>query len=383
MPNIVMLLSNAFRPDMRVMKEAVTLAEAGYTVTIVCWDRLAELPKEESLASGVRVLRIHNVQSSYGAGARQVFNLPRFWSAAVHQAIALKPDLVHCHDLDTLYAGVRIKHQLGSKLVFDAHEDYPTQMSLYLPGFSRPLLNGLERWLLKQVDGVLAASSFYLDKLARLGLMRPIYLPNVPDLDLYERIGQSEIEGARRELGLSREAYVIGYIGGFSRNRLLIPLVEAVHAHPEVTLLLAGEGHQRGALEESIRGMANVRYLGWLAAEKVPLHTRLCDVIYYCLRPDYPGAMYNASNALSNAMAAGKPVIANNLGDLGRIVQKTGGGILLEPVNPETVAGAIQKLSDPAIRQAVGNAGYIAAKAEYNWQAVRQRLVNLYAALLR
>jgi len=175
---------------------------------------------------------------------------------------------------------------------------------------------------------------------------------------------------------------VVSYIGGFSRNRLLLPLIETMRSLPDTTLLLAGDGHQRAALEQAIQGISNVRYLGWIPAEKVPLYTCLSDVIYYCLKPDYPGAIYNSPNTLSNAMAAGRPVIANNLGDLGRIIQRTGCGLLLEEVTPETISKAIRKLKDPALRQVLGTSGHAAAKAEYNWQVVQQRLLSLCSSLL-
>ena len=381
MPNIVMLLSNAFRPDMRVLKEANCLAEAGYNVTLICWDRQSELPAEETLPGGVRILRIQDVRTVYGAGLRQILYTPRFWASAVKRALPLKPDLVQCHDLDTLYAGIRIKHQLGCKLVLDAHEDYPTQMSLYLPRVFVPVLNLLERVWLRQVDAAVAASSLYIEKLMHIGISPAVYLPNVPDLGVYTGLDQEEVSQKRRELGLEA-AYVVCYIGGFSRNRLLLPLIEAMPNLPEVTLLLAGDGHQRQAIENSIGGMANVRYLGWLSAEQVPLYTCLSDVIYYCLKPDYPGAKFNAPNTLSNAMAAGRPVIANNLGDLGRIVQKTGCGILLDEVTPQTIAQAIRQLADPVMRARLGEAGRKAAQQEFNWQVVRQRLVDLYSSLL-
>lgn len=382
MPNIVMLLSNAFRPDPRVIKEANSLAGAGYSVTIICWDRLGEMLIEESLPSGVRILRIQSVRTVYGAGLKQILYTPRFWSAAIQKALPLKPDLVHCHDLDTLYAGVRIKKHLGCKLLFDAHEDYPTQMSLYLPGFFLPLLNTYERWLLTQVDAAVAASSVFVDKLRTEGFSPAVYLPNVQDLAIFEDVTQDRLLRLRQELGLEPGAYVVSYIGGFTLNRLLLPLIEAMRSLPTVTLLLAGEGHQRQAVEEAIHGLPNVRYLGWLPANQVPLYTCLSDVIYYCLKPDYPGAKFNAPNTLSNAMAAGRPVIANNIGDLGRIVRKTDCGVLLDVVSPQTIAEAIMKLSDPSVRRNLGEAGRAAAVREFNWQVVEQGLLELYASLL-
>jgi glycosyltransferase involved in cell wall biosynthesis len=382
MAHIVMLLSNAFRPDPRVIKEANSLASAGYSVTIICWDRRGELPIQDILPNGVRIIRIHSVPTIYGAGPRQILYTPRFWSAAIHMALPLKPDLVHCHDLDTLYAGVRIKKHLGCKLVFDAHEDYPTLMSLYLPGFFVPLLNTLERWLLRRVDATIAASSVFVDKLTSTGFSPVMNIPNVQDMEIFECITQDQLMRARQELGLEPGSYVISYIGGFTRNRLLLPLIKAMHSLPTTTLLLWGDGHQRQAVEEATHGLSNVRYLGWLPADQVPLYTRLSDDVYYCLKPDYPGAKYNAPNTLSNAMAAGRPVIANNIGDLGRTLQKTGCGVLLDEVTPETIREAIMKLSDPTLRSQMGEAGHTAALREFNWQVVEQRLLGLYSSLL-
>ena len=382
MHNIVMLLSNAFRPDMRVLKEAESLAEAGYMVSIICWDRRREFPEEEILRSGVRVIRIHSVPTNYGAGLQQILRTPRFWSAAIQKALQVKPSLVHCHDLDTLYAGVQIKKRLRCKLVYDAHEDYPALMSLYLPRFCVPLLNLFERNLLHQVDATLAASSVFLEKLGTARNIPSAYLPNVPDLAAFDRISAHQFTLARQELGLEENAYVVSYIGGFSRNRLLLPLIEAVTGLPEVTLLLWGDGHQRSAVEEAIRGKTNIRYLGWLQADLVPLYTCMSDAVYYCLRPDYPGAIFNAPNTLSNAMAARRPVIANYIGDLGRIVRDTGCGILLDEISPQTIRKAILTLGEPSIRRKLGEAGRAAAEGEFNWQAIAQRLLDIYRILL-
>jgi hypothetical protein len=51
MPNVIMLLSNAFRPDPRVLKEANGLAEAGYNIYLICWDRKGEFPEVETLSN--------------------------------------------------------------------------------------------------------------------------------------------------------------------------------------------------------------------------------------------------------------------------------------------------------------------------------------------
>ena len=144
---------------------------------------------------------------------------------------------------------------------------------------------------------------------------------------------------------------------------------------------LWGNGHQRLAVEQALQGSSNIRYLGWAPPGQVPLYTFSADVLYYCLKPDYPGAIYNAPNSLANAMLAGRPLIANDVGDLGRIVRETGCGLLLAQVDPDTVRDALQQLADPALRARLGAAGRAAAESRYNWEHASQELFSIYANL--
>ena len=49
---ILMLLSNAFDPDPRVHQEAVSLAQNGYDVQLLCWDREGKSAQENNWGRG-------------------------------------------------------------------------------------------------------------------------------------------------------------------------------------------------------------------------------------------------------------------------------------------------------------------------------------------
>jgi glycosyltransferase involved in cell wall biosynthesis len=100
------------------------------------------------------------------------------------------------------------------------------------------------------------------------------------------------------------------------------------------------------------------------------------------LLPNYPGAVYNAPNTLSNAMAAGCPIIANDMGDLGRIIRQNGCGLLLPEVTPAHICQAVKKLQDPIVRQQMGIAGRRAAETFYNWTIAGNELEQVYAKLM-
>jgi glycosyltransferase involved in cell wall biosynthesis len=379
-----MLLSNAFRPDPRVAREAQALSDAGHHVTVVCWDREAKYPAREDV-DGYQIERVQDVQTVYGAGPRQILYTPRFWRAAAKRVQALQPDVIHCHDLDTLPAGWWLRtrrRQSGARLVYDAHEDYPALMSLYLPQAMVSLLSFLERYLLRQVDATITASTVFADKLRARGVEPVVTIGNYHDLEPFDAVDPDDRAAARAALTPATDALLVAYIGGFSRNRELLPLIEAAQVLSEVQVFLWGDGHQREAVENAVSEASNVHYRGWLPAKDVPLYMQAVDVIYYCLKPDYPGAIYNAPNTLSQAMAAGRPIIANDVGDLGRIVRQSGCGVLLPEMTPLAIRQALETLRDPITRQRMGAAGRTAAETRYNWAAASQQLNHVYNHLI-
>jgi glycosyltransferase involved in cell wall biosynthesis len=381
--HILMLLANPFRPDPRVAREAQALVESGHRVTIIAWDREAEgeFPLCEE-RDGYTIERVQDVRSKYGAGVRQVLSIPRFWVAAIRKVKTVIPDVVHCHDLDTLAAGWWLKRVIKLPLVYDAHEDYPALMSLYLPKAMVAFLKILERFLLRRVDYTITASSVLADKYRKDGVGPIITIGNYQSLGDYDQLRPDQIDSMRQSIGIEPGKFILAYVGTFSLNRELLPLISAVKSETDVQLLIWGDGHQREDIEQAIKQVPNARYMGWASPEKVPEYFYLSDVIYYCLKTDYPGAVYNAPNALSSAMAAGKPVIANDMGDLGRIVRKTGCGVLLAEVFTETIRTAIRKLRNEELREELGQAGRRAAEREFNWSTAKQSLDLMYRQIL-
>jgi glycosyltransferase involved in cell wall biosynthesis len=375
-----MLLSNAHRPDPRVGREAQALADRGYRVTVVCWDREADLPAREQHGR-IDIVRVHSVRSAYGSGSRQLLYLPRFWRRAIDLAAGLNPDVVHCHDLDTLYAGWRLRRRLGCPLIYDAHEHYPAWASLYLPAPFVTALRWWEQWLLRRVNATITASTVLRDEFSAKGVSPVIALGNYQDVGPYAAVPDDEIAALRSRLGVSPNDLLVAYISSFARNRVLLPLIEAAAALPDVCFHLWGDGLQRTEIEQAAASRPNVTYHGWLAEDALPLHFRAADIVYYALLTDYPGAIYNAPNTLAQAMAAGRPVICNDVGDLGRTVGETHCGVLLGETTPAAIVAAVESLRDPALRARLGNNGRRAAETTYNAAINAGRLCELYDSL--
>jgi len=379
---IAMLLSNAYRPDLRVQREARSLLQAGHRLDLYCWDRQAELPADETQA-GLRIQRLQSVPSGYAAGWRQLFRLPRFWRWAQTKIQRQPAEIVHCHDLDTLAAGVALKRRTVCRLIYDAHEHYPALMALYLPSSLGRLLTLWERILVGQVDQIITASMVLAEEYEHKYSIPVTAIGNAPSQAEFRNLISENTTRIRENLGMSTHQLAVFYIGGFTNNRALDPLFAAMPGIIDWQLRLWGDGPRRQAVETAVAGLENAHYHGWADSAALPGLFSAADVIYYCLRSETSGAKYNAPNTLTYAMATARPILANRVGDLGRIVAETQCGILLDDVTLEAIRQALHRLEDPATRQQLGENGRLAAESRYNWETISRRLIDVYARLGR
>jgi glycosyltransferase involved in cell wall biosynthesis len=349
-------------------------------VTVICWDRRNEHQRTET-ENGVRIIRIQDVPSDYAVGWRQMLHLPRFWRRAESAVIDIKADLVHCHDLATLLPGVRIKRRLGCPLIYDAHEPYPELMQQYLPGILHSMLKRFEESLLRFVDRVLTVGPRLGSRLRGSGAGHVTIVGNYANLEQYQSVGQDRVEDVRARLRLSPDELIVGYIGSFSKNRLLLPFLQATSLVPHAHFHIWGDGPQKVSIEQAADLLPNATYHGWLHADDVPTYLQALDIVFYGLRGEFAASHYAAPNTLFQAMASGRPIIVSPAGELGEIVRETACGIVLSDRSAQAIAGAVRELSSAPLRSAMGKSGLRAARAKYNSRLANEKLRAAYAGL--
>jgi len=139
-------------------------------------------------------------------------------------------------------------------------------------------------------------------------------------------------------------------------------------------LLIAGDGPLRPELESQIRSMgidAEVSMLG--ERRDVPDLLAASDV--FVLSSDSEGM----SNTIIEAMAAGRPVVATNVGGNPELVVDGETGLLVDRGNGDAMAAAIAALSsDPARRERLGAAGRERACREFGVARMLQDYERMY-----
>jgi glycosyltransferase involved in cell wall biosynthesis len=85
---------------------------------------------------------------------------------------------------------------------------------------------------------------------------------------------------------------------------------------------------------------------------------------------------------LIEAMASGRPVVATRAGAIPEVVADGDTGLLVPPGDPQAFAAALAKMTDPALRRSLGQAGQRRALADFTLDTMFARTDALYTDIL-
>jgi glycosyltransferase involved in cell wall biosynthesis len=382
--HIVMLLSNPFRPDPRVLKEALSLSETGYDINIICWDRLAELPSEQILPSGINIIRIQNIRSAYGIGIQQILTIFRFWIAAYQLLAKLHPDLIHCHDFDTLPAGLAYGKIHHIPVIYDAHEYYAEFVKPRLNGFVGILIysiiSTIERICAKISDAVITVDETLADNYKRLN-QRVLVLGHFPQRTF------AEIPNPI----FTRPVLTMLYAGRISIDRGALLYIDILNFLLDLNIpaRLVFAGAITPATDEKLifqhaLGLENfIVFTGWIPYNQMQDIYHSADIGLSILQP-LPRYVAALPVKLFEYMACGLPIIACNFSAISNIVNEENCGILVDPTSqPLEIARFIKDWwNETSIPCLLGENGRQAILSKYNWENQFRKLLELYKNLL-
>ncbi len=129
---------------------------------------------------------------------------------------------------------------------------------------------------------------------------------------------------------------------------LLEAVANLAPRHPELRLVLIGDGPARGEVEQLVDALAlraRTEIRGACTSEEVAAELGRADVFVLASIRDSTGRMEGIPVALMEAMAAGVPVVATRLSGIPELVSADT-GMLVEPNDSRALAEAIERLLD-------------------------------------
>lgn len=176
---------------------------------------------------------------------------------------------------------------------------------------------------------------------------------------------------------------VIGCVGEFRRILgfdFLLRAFDEIASRRDVSLLLVGphraiEAHYYATLLDSLKNANRIVRTGSVAHEQVLAYMQACDVLAF------PSFSDGSPNKILEAMAAGRAIVAGNVGGIPEMIRDGIDGILVEPTDHAALVQAIESLlDDPARRRTLGESARERVLGEFNEERARRDCLAYYRA---
>lgn len=375
------------RTDMRVMREATALVEAGCSVTILDVEGERSVPAEENMR-GVCVQ--HMIRASWFVSARfKPWFLVKFMTMIIwgtFRLLRLPADVYHAQDQRALPACFLAALIRRKPLVFDAHE--------------LPLSDaGLRRWsrlhalavrflahMLPRCAGIITVSAPIAQEICeRYRVPEVSLVRNVP---VYRAVAKSD--RLQHYLGIGPDVRIALYQGGFQANRGLDTLIRAAAFLGQNDLIvLLGDGPQEtlSQLEALIasEGVTDrIKILPAVPYEELLDWTASAHIGLNILPPDYSLSIrWCLPNKLFEYLMAGLPVLSSELDAVKEVIKTYNVGQVVSSLAPADVGAAITAmLADPVALAEMSSHALDAARQEFCWEKEKLRLLQFYQNIL-
>jgi glycosyltransferase involved in cell wall biosynthesis len=221
---------------------------------------------------------------------------------------------------------------------------------------------------------------FYLQKVPALR-SRTTVIYNGIDADFFKPDGKRD--AARDRLGVPRERFLSGTVGRLVPQKRQQDFIEAVwklkKSEKNIGGILIGDGPERSKLEEKARALGLEREIIFAGfCDDTPALYAALDAFVLCSdREGFPMTVLEA-------MAAGVPVVATDVGGVSECVENEKTGLLIPAGDPDALARELLRLAeDPEFRKHLTERAGERVRREFSIRKMAERHEEIYGEVLR
>jgi glycosyltransferase involved in cell wall biosynthesis len=191
-------------------------------------------------------------------------------------------------------------------------------------------------------------------------------------------------EEVRRELGLRDDQIVVGKVGRLfhlkGQEFVIAAAKEVVAAHPNVRFLFVGDGILREQYERQILDLGLSDYFvftGLVPPDRIPELLHAMDIVVHTSQWE------GLARVLPQALIAGKPVVAYDVGGAREVVIPGETGFLLERDAVRELVEAVGTLAaDAGMRQRFGQAGRARLTEQFRHETMTRTVREVYESVV-
>lgn len=315
---VLIIVENQTVPfDRRVWREACSLRENGYDVTVLC-PRRKTSNKGFEIVNGVRIYRhVSPPEGSTAAGYIWEYGWSLFFEFVYACWIYLRHgfDVIQgCNPPDDIFLVALPFKMFGVKYIFDHHDANP---ELYISKYSKQgllykILVQLEKYTYRFSDVLIATNLSYQELAVKRGGLAAddvFVVRNGPEIDTFKAV----VPDPARKNG---KRFLVGYVGNMSiQDGLDILLEVAEHiknvGRRDIFFTCVGGGTELNKLRKMVeeRSLSDtVHFTGRVSDQELLEVLSAADI---CVNPDRPSDMNDISTMIKimEYMALGKPIV--------------------------------------------------------------------------
>jgi len=242
----------------------------------------------------------------------------------------------------------------GARLLNWLQDIYPeTAVELGVPLMRGPVaasLAALRNRSLRQAEATVVVGELMGRKVASLGApaARTHVIANWCNDEEIRPIAQSQ-NPLRQAWNLDGK-FVVGYSGNLGRGHefaTVLAAAERMRENPRIVFLMIGGGKRFAELAAAVkkRGLEDsFRFVPYQERKTLPYSLGVADAHWLSLNPSLEGLI--VPSKFYGIAAAGRPIvaIADKDGELGRLVQQHGCGIVIAPGDADALVEAVKRL---------------------------------------
>jgi sugar transferase (PEP-CTERM/EpsH1 system associated) len=331
-----------------------------FDISVLCLRDLGEfVPEVESMG-----IKVHFLPQTKGTDYLSFLKVAKILR---HE----KPDVIHTHNTQPFIDGTIGALLAGVKTI--VHTDH----ARIFPDKRRYMF---AEWVMShfayKVVGVSDDTSQNLIRYEKISRKKVLTIPNGIDEKKFSI--KIDKKAKRRELGILGDGPIVGLgvrlTEGKGINYLLRAMPDIIEKFRDIILVIVGDGPAKDKLEKQSVGLGidrNVLFLG--PRLDIPELLKLFDI--YVL----PSLSEGLPMVLLEAMAAGCPVIATNVGGVPTMIKHGENGSLIEPKNHKVLASEIIRLlSDKKLRNRYSKNGLNLFREKFSADIMTRKYEQLY-----
>tara|TARA_B100001250_G_scaffold414603_1_gene454441 strand:- start:925 stop:2058 length:1134 start_codon:yes stop_codon:yes gene_type:complete len=377
-----MLVFNEMISDARVIKEAKTLSENNYKVIILSFKNNDQNFFERKLK--FLIIHIKFIFRKKPNLFLRIILLFEILFKMMKLLLRIKPDIIHCHDIQPIYVAWLATKILKCKLVYDSHElEYDRNISKSL----KPINRFYEKLFINRADQIIVSDGKYRAKIMieKSDCIKPItYIKNHFPYNgkINPKISLTDL------LNLDTDQIVIIYVGNLMEGRGIQNILSILKKNSEISLAILGLNYK-----SLMSNFSDYQIVSSRIYFLDPVH--FLEIPNYCFGAKFGLALienvclsyyYSLPTKLFDYIASGVPILASNFPGIKEVVEDNligPIGVCVNPLDLEDTLSGVEKILNKENNLYFKKNIELVHKRLFNWEIQEKKLINLYSELLR